>query len=340
MRGDGAVRATAALAVVATLAAGTVACSSPEVVGPDPSGPDTPVASAPATATATPTAGDTVEPAPMPRLTAEPTPTPSPSPPPRLDAFDVDRAMTVVAGLADTIGPRPAGSPGDAEARRFVATAFRDAGWVVSEEPVPLPQGGSTANVVARPPGTSLGRPHVVVGAHLDTVADTPGANDNATGIGVLVSLATELADEHGEHRDPVVLVAFGAEEYQPSEPREHHLGSQAYVDRRGGQVVEMLNVDMVGNGSPTCICWLRGSDDGLARRVADVAAREELAVRVEARGDISDHGPFALAGIPAAFLWTYDDGVLHTPADTVDRIRPEDVDRAGRLVLAWLRSR
>ncbi|MBW3620194.1 MAG: M20/M25/M40 family metallo-hydrolase [Actinobacteria bacterium] len=248
--------------------------------------------------------------------------------------------MAVVTALAGDIGPRAAGTPGDEAARRYVVAALRTAGWSVREEVVPLPQGGTTANVVARLPGASLGRPHVVVGAHLDTVAGTPGANDNATGVGVLVALAEELADEQPVLRHPVVLVAFGAEEYQPSEPRRHHLGSQAYADLRADVVVEMLGVDMVGNGPTTCLCWLRGTDDELARRLAEVADAEGLSVRAEARGDISDHGPFAHAGVPAAFLWTFDDGVLHTPADTSDRIRAEDLDRAGRLVLAWLRSR
>lgn len=273
-----------------------------------------------------------------------PVPSPTPSPTPTLtverEPFDATRAMAVVTALADEIGPRPAGTDADVATRAYVAGALRAAGWVVREELVALPQGGTTANVVARAPGTSLGRPHVVVGAHLDTVPGAPGANDNATGVGVLVALAEELADEHATLTDPVVLVAFGAEEYQPSEPREHHLGSQAYVDRRAGLVLEMLNVDMVGNGSPTCICWLRDHDDTLARQLADVAAGEDLAVRVEARGDISDHGPFAKAGIPAAFLWTFEDGVLHSPQDTSDRVRPHDVARAGQLVLAWLRSR
>lgn len=304
-----------------------------------------PTADAPPPAAA-PTAGRGAA-SPSPALTALPSPTPpapSPSPSPAPSpvvtrgAFDLARALSVVTALADDIGSRAAGTEGDIAARAYVADALRAAGWSVREEPVPLPQGGTTANIVARQPGASLGRPHLVVGAHLDTVAGTPGANDNATGVGVLVALAEELADE--PLREPVVLVAFGAEEYQPGQPRRHHLGSQAYADLRAPQVTGMVGVDMVGNGSPTCLCWLRGADPAIAQQLAAVADAEGLAVRAEARGDISDHGPFALAGVPAVLLWTYDDGVLHTPADTTDRIRPDDLERTGRLVLAWLRAR
>ena len=52
-----------------------------------------------------------------------------------------------------------------------------------------------------------------------------------------------------------------------------------------------------------------------LAGRAAEQGAGERF--RVEARGDVSDHGPFALAGIPAAHLWTYEQPTLHTPQDT-----------------------
>lgn len=252
--------------------------------------------------------------------------------------FDVDQALEAVELLADDIGVRTAGSPEDARARAAVASLWTDAGWEVAEEPVPLPQGGATANVVAVLPGTDLTAPHVVVGGHLDTVAGSPGANDNATGIGVLVALAEELADESDALAWPVALVAFGAEEYQPSEPREHHLGSGAYADARGAAVHRMVSVDMVGHGTPTCLCWWR--DDTLARellQVADVAGIGP--VRAEAVGDVSDHGPFVAAGVPSVLLWTYPDGVYHSPADTSERLHAEDLRRAGDLVLAWLRG-
>jgi aminopeptidase YwaD len=255
-----------------------------------------------------------------------------------LGSFDVDRALDVVRRLADDIGPRPAGTDADAAARAEVAAAWRDAGWVVTEEEVALPQGGSTANVVATLPGTDRAAPHVVLGAHLDTVAGSPGANDNATGVGVLVALADELADEADRLDPPVVLVAFAAEEFQPSEPREHHLGSAAYAAAHAPAVTRMVSVDMVGHGTPTCLCWL--GDDALARELADVAEAAGIAgFRPASVGDVSDHGPFVAAGVPAVLLWTHRDGVYHTPADTSDRLHPEDLARTGELLLAWLRG-
>lgn len=273
-----------------------------------------------------------------PWATDEPRPAPRPSRTPalaaRLDPFDAGRALEVAHELA-ALGPRPAGSDADAAARDLLEERLTAAGWSVEVVPFPLPQGGTSANVVARRPGAATGGPYVVIGGHLDTVAGSPGANDNASGIGVLVALAEELADE--SPAVPVAIVGFGAEEYQPSEPREHHLGSDAYAEANVGSVVAALVVDMVGNGDLTCICWLAAGPDTLAIRLASLAPDSGYEVR--ARGDISDHGPFAHRGVPAALLWTGRDGRYHSPADTAEHLRVEDLRRAGALALAFVRD-
>jgi Zn-dependent M28 family amino/carboxypeptidase len=52
----------------------------------------------------------------------------------------------------------------------------------------------------------------IVIGAHYDTVPGTPGADDNATGVAVLLELAAEFASRPLKY--PVQLVAFDLEEY------------------------------------------------------------------------------------------------------------------------------
>lgn len=252
----------------------------------------------------------------------------------KLDSLDAGFALSVASHLADVIGPRPAGSPEDAAARRYVTGLLRDAGWTVEDQPVALPQGGTSANIVAWL-GTVRPVRHVVVGAHLDTVAGSPGANDNASGVGVLAAVARELADE--PTGVPTVLVAFAAEEYQPSTPREHHVGSRHYARDRGGDVVAALSVDMVGNGDTTCVCWFAAGPDDLARTLIGLAPGDGFELR--AAGDISDHGPFARRGVPAAFLWTGRDPRYHSPQDTAEHLRVDDIRRAGNLVLDWLRA-
>ena len=54
--------------------------------------------------------------------------------------------------------------------------------------------------------------PPIVIGAHYDTVPGSPGADDNATGVAVLLELARDIASEPLKY--PVQLVAFDMEEY------------------------------------------------------------------------------------------------------------------------------
>lgn len=289
-----------------------------------------------------------VSPAPSPPPVPSLPPSPAPSQPVPASAapapalpitdFDVARAVQVATVLARDVGPRPAGSAGDGAARALVRDAFEAAGLTVLEETVALPQGGTSANVIGvRDPG-DLGRGHVVVGGHLDTVAGSPGANDNGSGIGVLVAVAREAAAP--SEGPPVVLVAFAAEEFQPSEPRRHHVGSDAYAAAHGAQVLAALSVDMVGTGSTLCVCWLDAGPPTLADRLHSLAHAHGISpVSVRREGDVSDHGPFALRGIPAAHLWGGPDSRYHSPADTPEHLQAAAVGRAGTLTLALLRS-
>lgn len=79
----------------------------------------------------------------------------------------------------------------------------------------------------------------VVIGAHYDTVPGCPGADDNATGVAVLLELARLFAAQ--PPRRPVHLVAFDLEEYGL-------VGSRAYVQSLQGQPVHlMLSLEMLG---------------------------------------------------------------------------------------------
>ena len=79
----------------------------------------------------------------------------------------------------------------------------------------------------------------MVIGAHYDTVPGCPGADDNATGVAVLLELARLFATQ--PPRRPVHLVAFDLEEYGL-------VGSRAYVESLQGQTIHlMLSLEMLG---------------------------------------------------------------------------------------------
>ena len=69
--------------------------------------------------------------------------------------------------------------------------------------------GHSFENIILLLPGTNVAR--IVVGAHYDTCDDTPGADDNASGVAGLIELAHLLGDADLEHT--IELVAYSTEE-------------------------------------------------------------------------------------------------------------------------------
>ena len=247
----------------------------------------------------------------------------------------VPDAMSHVESLAGEIGPRPAGSKADRRASRYVKTWFEEFGYDVTRMPFSLPQGGRSWNVVARVPGGSKATP-LLVGAHYDTVAGSPGANDNASGVGVLLELARRL--EGSPEAASVTFVAFGAEEFQPGTGR-HHIGSEAYArTMRAPQrnaLDAMVSVDMIGKVRRFIVARLAGSKRGASRLLARAIRDAGMRPRVRVLGDISDHGPFAHARMPAAFLWTGSEPNHHEPTDRVRNVSPKALRRAGRVLLA-----
>ena len=97
-------------------------------------------------------------------------------------------------------------------------------------------------NVIAEKAGS--GDAVVVLGAHYDTVPNIPGANDNASGTAVLLTLAGELAGE--DLPFTIRFVAFGSEELGLS-------GSRHYVASLTGTQLDriraMFNFDALGSG-------------------------------------------------------------------------------------------
>ena len=141
---------------------------------------------------------------------------------------------------------RAAGTPGEVLAANKVAGWFGDAGYLATLQPFSYARRGVTynsQNVVAWRPADLKRRgkptPLVIVGAHYDAVTAGEGADDNASGVGVLLEVAQRLA--HYKIDYDVVFVAFGAEEAGLR-------GSSAFVSTMApadvGRAITMINFD------------------------------------------------------------------------------------------------
>lgn len=105
-------------------------------------------------------------------------------------AADLRRDIDLLAG---DIGSRSVyDMPKLTAAENFVADSLRDAGYEVERQRYEV-LGESCANLIAEIPGTSSPDEILVIGAHYDTVDQTPGANDNGSGTVALLALARLL---------------------------------------------------------------------------------------------------------------------------------------------------
>jgi len=86
----------------------------------------------------------------------------------------------------------------------------------------------------------------VVIGAHYDSVDESPGADDNASGVAGCLAIARRLAHAHS-HRT-LRIVFFAAEE--PPNFKSASMGSYVYAKRcheRGETIAAMLSIESIG---------------------------------------------------------------------------------------------
>ncbi|PDZ08621.1 aminopeptidase [Bacillus pseudomycoides] len=197
-------------------------------------------------------------------------------------------------------------------------------------------------NVIAKKkPKKSTGNEKaVIVSSHYDSVAGAPGANDNASGTGLVLELAR--AFQNVETDKEIRFIAFGSEEMGL-------LGSEHYVDnlsqKERDRILGVFNADMVATNYDKAKNLYAMTSDGSTNLVTDAAlnASKQLNNDLVLQGKFgsSDHVPFAYAGIPAAlFIWmgvnSWDpliyhiEKVYHTPQDNVlENISPERMKMA-----------
>ena len=244
--------------------------------------------------------------------------------------------MRHVRKLARDIGVRVRGRSGERRAARYIARRFRAFGYKVRIRRFAV-DGRTSRNVVARWPG-SIRHPFVI-GGHMDTVARSPGANDNASGVAVVLEMARIAAGK--EQACLTRFVAFGSEEYGTN--GRHHVGSQKYVNRLGDEgrrrAPGMISVDMIADGRPLIVATAGIGPEIVARTVFRRMRRAGIGVVYKTTCDCSDNGPFERAGIPAAFVWSGFEPDHHRPSDRVANMSERDLARTGRAVRAFLKG-
>lgn len=210
-------------------------------------------------------------------------------------------------------------------------------GVTVSGKADIIRQTAGTRNVVMILPGEDpvLKNEYVVIGAHfdhlgmggpgsssraVDTTAIHPGADDNASGVALMLELAEKFANTKNSHGRSIICVAFTGEE-------EGLLGSKHFTEDPGidlTKVNAMINLDMVGRLNEENLLHISGV--GTAEGLKDIVktktdtSKIRLVLSEEGYGP-SDHSSFYGKNIPVLFFFTGAHLDYHTPADTWDKI-------------------
>lgn len=269
-----------------------------------------------------------------------------------------------VRTLAGEIGQRHLWRPENLRAAaRYIEEEWSRAG-LPAEKQEYLIAGESASNLIVEIPGFISSREIVVIGAHYDSVAGSPGANDNASGVAALLEIARTLAGTRPKRT--LRLVSFVNEE--PPFFQTELMGSRVYARRcreRKERIVAMLSLETIGwysdaSGSqdyPVPLLRQFYPDAGnflafvadlrsarllrrtlrLFRRHGGFPARGLAAPRGFPGIDLSDNWSFRQEGYPALMLT---DTALfrypwyHSPFDTPDKLcYPEMARAVGALI-------
>jgi aminopeptidase S len=258
-------------------------------------------------------------------------------------------------------GNRASPGPGYEASVDYVASVLRDAGYDVTTPTYPVGR-VMLRQVIAQ---TRTGDPKDVVmaGAHMDSVPDGPGINDNGTGVAALLEIATRLGGS-----PPVghaMRFAFWGSEEDDLNGSTYYVNSLPGADRDA--LMLYLNLDMLG--SPNAGYFVQGGEGRkpsqtgppgsaeVARVLADQLAATGVTAEHTTFDRASDYTAFAAAGIPSGGVLTGDtddkstqeaqswggqageayDRCYHSACDRIDNVDRTAFDRNIRAVAGTL---
>ncbi len=237
----------------------------------------------------------------------------------------IDAAAQFIVNQLRTSGLEPAGDD------QGWYQEFIPAGPLIADAVI-LPDGAAwgsmkVRNIIGRIPGETEGS--VILGAHYDHLGRNedgeimPGADDNASGVAVMLAVAAELAREAPLHR-AVLFVAFSGEEVGL-------LGSRWYVDHPAlplEHTIAMINLDTVGRMEERRLfIFSTETAAEFPRMFNGINLGFGFDLSMSRKAPVaSDHIVFAEKGIPAVHFFTGPNADYHRPGDLPEKINLDEV--------------
>ena len=256
----------------------------------------------------------------IPALTPTPTPT-------KIERKAGEIAYAHVEAISEGIGARVAGTEEEVKTANYIVSEFERLGYSPQLQPFRVTVKGNiinSANVIAVKEGASP--LEIIVGAHYDSVKVGKGADDNATGVAVILEVAERIKDMKTPYT--IRFILFGAEEVG-LQGSKYYVGSMTMDDIQ--KTIGMTNLDSVTAGDLAYVYgdegergvirdWLLGfaQDHGLTLQTQ---LGENAKYPLGTTGDWSDHAPFKKAGIPYTYFeatnWALGDKDGYTQVST-----------------------
>jgi glutaminyl-peptide cyclotransferase len=260
--------------------------------------------------------------------------------------FDSARAWEHLRQLV-AIGPRPAGSAGIEQSRKYIKSQLAAAGVAVAEQawddrtpigPIRM------VNLIATIPGSSKDR--LVIAGHYDTKRFRQfrfvGANDGGSSAAFLIELARVLKTRKNTLTIELLFLD-GEEAVVEWEGDDNTYGSRHYVQaaRQNGSLASlkaMVLVDMIADRDLQ-MTRESNSTPWLAAIIRETANQQKLGAYFAGPSLAleDDHLPFLAAGIPAVDIIDFDFAAWHTAGDTLDAVSARSLQIVGDVVLAAL---
>jgi aminopeptidase YwaD len=179
----------------------------------------------------------------------------------------------------------------------------------------------------------------VALCAHRETTHTTPGANDNGSGVAVMLGIANALQKNPLKRSIALIFSSgeegggFGMQDYLENHPDE------------AARYIACINLDMVGEGSKLRLVekgrkskeeeytytsrWLNTL---LKKSAADLGYH--IGEDIVCEYGMADAGHFINKNVHTAWFYKPDDPYFHTKEDTPDKINPNDLKATGDIVL------
>ncbi|MFC1786671.1 M28 family metallopeptidase [Halobacteriota archaeon] len=200
----------------------------------------------------------------------------------------------------------------------------------------------SINNIIVSPKGKEC---DVLVCAHYDSMFNTVGAHDNASGTVALMDLAERFSKKDRNIR----FILFDAEEW-------NKFGAYSYVEKLKKnnelqRIKLMVNIDSIGFGESIYLLTSTGIEEKVKEIVSNTELFKKIPIDVSSKDEFPqfDSWPFMKNGVPVIQIGTKGnppvtvlgkgESIFHNPKDTIENIEPEMIENVVLLVEEFLEN-